>query len=373
MVCKLLKSIYGLKQSGRNWNILLHNFLLEKGFKQSPHDACLYTFVENPHIAIVLIWVDDILMAENSERCMKKIKHHLIVKFRMKDLGSVSCFLGIRFTQEEGKITMDQSKYLRNKLIKFKMDECKPRSTPCELGGYPAENEETYDNISLYREMVGSLIYATTCTRPDLSWVVSKLSQHLSNPTQVDLTMLKHVFRYIKGTVDNRLTFRKSSRPLMLHAYSDADWASTVSDRRSTTGYYFSLSTDGPAVSWKTRKQPTVALSSCESEYMALCETAKEAIYLSNVLKDFSSVLKPRVRKPVTIHVDNQGAIALGKNPVHHERSKHIDIRYHFTRECVANRTIKLTYVRSDDNTADLFTKAASRVKLSKFRKQLFG
>ena len=373
MVCKLNKSIYGLKQSGRNWNKLFHSFLVEKGFRQSLHDACLYTFTENLLIAIILIWVDDILMAANTDTSLNTIKKNFVRKFRMKDLGPISCFLGIRFTQEEGKITMDQTEYLRSKLKKFKMDACKPRSTPCELGGYPTEDEEPYENNPLYREMVGSLIYAATCTRPDLSWVVSKLSQRLSNPRQVDFVMLKHVFRYIQGSVENRLTFSKTSNPLKLCAYSDSDWASSKGDRRSTTGYYFGLTTQGPAVSWKTRKQATVALSSCEAEYMALCDTAKECIYLSNVFKGLMNIFKTQVHEPVIIHVDNQGAIALGKNPVHHERSKHIDIKYHFTRECVTNKKVELTYVPSGDNTADLFTKAASRVKLLKFQKSLFG
>ena len=373
MVCRLNKSLYGLKQSGRNWNKLLHNFLKDKGFEQSPHDACLYIFKTDPDITLVLIWVDDILMAASTDDNIIIIKNNLIKTFKMKDLGPISCFLGIRFTQEEGVITMDQAEYLRSKLLKFKMDACKPRSTPCEIGGYPSEDETLYENVTLYREMVGSLIYATTCTRPDLSWVVSKLSQRLSNPRNLDVVMLKHVFRYIQGTVDNCLTFKKDKNGLSWEAYSDSDWASSSSDRRSTTGYYFSLSKNGPAISWKSRKQATVALSTCEAEYMALCDTAKEAIYLSKVLRDFNLLNTQVVQKPVNIHVDNQGAIALGKNPVHHDRSKHIDIRYHFTRECVANNTITITHVESGENTADLFTKAATRPKLVKFRKPLFG
>ena len=267
---------------------------------------------------------------------------------------------------------MDQTDYLKEKLIKFQMDKCKPRTTPCELAGYTDENAAPFENITLYREMVGSLIYATTCTRPDLCWTVSKLSQHLSNPTETHFTMLKHVLRYIAGTVDYRLTFRKSQN-LKLIAYSDADWASSP-DRRSTTGYYFSLSPSGPALSWKTKKQPTVALSSCESEYMALCAAAKEAIFLQNVLDDIGKVVGMSCeRRPVTIFEDNQGALALAKNPVHHERSKHIDIRYHFTRECVLNKQIEITYVQSENNVADIMTKAATKLKLSKFHAALFG
>ena len=179
----------------------------------------------------------------------------------------------------------------------------------------------------MYKEMVGSLIYAMMCTQPDLSWVVTKLSQHLSNPTDVDCIMLKHVFRYIMGTLNYHLCFRKSVDGLKLNGFSDADWGTSV-DRRSTSGYYFSLNKDGPAISWKSKKQQTVALSSCESEYMALCAATQEAIYLSQLYNDLNIVEKSI--EPVVVNVDNQGTIALAKNPVHHNRSKHIDIKYHF-------------------------------------------
>ena len=314
------------------------------------------------------------MIAANSVKCLNKVKDCLKTKFQMKDLGPISCFLGIRFKQAEGMITMDQSQYLKNKLIKFKMDTCKPRSTPCELAGYnDSKSESQNENNSLYREMVGALIYAMTCTRPDLSFVVSKLSQHLSDPTEADFVMLKHVFRYVQGTADYCLKFKKSSNDIKLNGFSDADWGTSL-DRRSTSGFYFSLCVNGPALSWKTKKQSTVALSSCESEYMALCATTQEAIYLSNLLHDFNSVVhKSAERKSVIINVDNQGAIALAKNPVHHNRSKHIDIKYHFIRENVVNNNVSLIYVPSENNIADLMTKPASKVKLCKFRNSLFG
>ena len=249
------------------------------------------------------------------------------------------------------------------------MDSCKPRSTPCELAGYDVESEARKENSPIYREMVGTLIYAMTCTRPDLSWVVSKLSQHLANPSDTDFVMLKHVFRYILGTLDYRLTYKKSSNGLLLNGFCDADWGTSL-DRKSMSGYCFFLNKDGSAISWKTKKQATVALSSCESEYMALCLATQEAVYLSSLVNDMSLSQKT---EPVVINVDNQGAIALAKNPVHHNRSKHIDIKYHFIRENVANNKIELQYVPSADNIADVMTKPVAKVKLSKFRKLLFG
>ena len=285
----------------------------------------------------------------------------------MKDLGPISWFLGIKFIQEKGLITMSQSEYLKNKLEKFGMSTSKPRSTPCETSGYTVVQDNA--DTSLYREMVGSLIYAMTCTRPDLSWVVTKLSQHLENPTNVDSVMLKHVFRYLIGTLDYKLSFTKSHNVLKLISFSDADWGSS-DDRKSTSGYYFKLNEHGPAISWKSKRQKTVALSSCESEYMALTAATQEALYLSQLLKD---LLIENSIEPVKINADNQGAIVLAKNPVHHSRSKHIDIKYHFIRENVLNKKIDIVYVPSEHNVADMMTKPFSKIKLRKFKDVLFG
>ena len=373
LVCKLNKSLYGLKQSGRNWNRLFNSFLQSKGFTQSKHDPCVYVFHNNADIAILLIWVDDMILAVSSKKFLNAIKNWLKSRFRMKDLGEISCFLGIHFKQENGCITMSQKQYLKDKLIKYNLDNSKPRSTPCELAGYEkagsiAEDEGGVDN-TLYREMVGSLLYATTCTRPDLGWAVSKLSQHLSNPTHADLVMMKHVFRYVLGTLDNCLSFRKTNDGLKLHGYSDSDWASSL-DRKSTSGYVFSLAENGPAIMWKSKKQPTVALSSCEAEYIALCSATQEAVYLSNL---FNSLGVMSSNTPIPIYVDNQGTMDLAKNPVSHQRSKHIDIKYHYVRECVNGNKVELFYVPSEDNVSDILTKAVPKAKITKFKSSLFG
>ena len=368
VVCKLNKSIYGLKQSGRNWNILLHQFFIDNKLVQSANDPCVYSYRVNSDLAFLLTWVDDIIIAAISTGCMKKIKNMLKERFCMSDLGPISWFLGIEFVQMEGVITMSQSKYLLSKLQKYGLDKSNPRTTPCELGGYENMSNDPIDRDLNYRELVGSLIYAMTCTRPDLAWSVTKLSQHLADPTKADLTMVKHVFRYIRGTYDNKLTFRKTD-DLKLVGYTDADWASSKDNRRSTSGYYFALNDSGPALAWKSKKQPTVALSSCESEYVALCAGMQEAIYLKRLLEELLQISFG----PTTIHVDNQGAIDLAKNPTQHDRSKHIDIKYHFCRECVASRKVEVVHVSSEDNVADVMTKAASKGKLAKFRNMLSG
>ena len=371
LVWKLNKSLYGLKQSGRNWNSLLHTLFEENGLTQSKVDACLYYQMNNEKVIFVVVWVDDIIVAANSEKYLNETKELLKQSFKMKDLGQISWFLGIQFKQTNNGIEMSQSHYLRTILERFGMDQCKPRSTPCELklSAYTDEiDDDCPEDERTYREIVGSLVYAMTCTRPDLSWVVTKLSQHLSRPCKADWIMLKHVLRYIKGSIDFKLQYSKSLNGLRLFGYSDADWGSSE-DRRSTSGYYFSLNENGPAVSWKSKKQPTVALSSCEAEYMALTLCTQETMFLSMLAKDFDL----RSDKPITIFGDNQGSIALVKNPINHNKSKHIDIKYHFIRDAYNDKIIDVVYTPTETNIADLMTKPMTKVKLQNFQTLLFG
>ena len=272
LVWKLKKSLYGLKQSGKNWNECIHNFFIHSGFVRSDADPCLYHRTDDAGFVLLVVWVDDIVLSGTSLECLNVVKQLLKDRFKMKDLGSIKSFLGIKFLQTEGGIAMDQSVYLTNILEKFDMSNAKPRSTPCELNPSASNPSQSIENQTprRYREIVGSLIYAMTCTRPDICWVVTKLSQHLDNPDDADWVMIKHVLRYVKGTLNHKLLYTKSKSDLCLVGASDSDWGSSVDDRRSTTGYVFMLNPAGPPISWKSKKQPTVALSSCEAEYMAL-------------------------------------------------------------------------------------------------------
>ena len=369
LVWKLNRSLYGLKQSGRNWNHMLHTFLTSKGFSQLASDPCVYTRQRNGKTTIVLIWVDDLIIASDSTSSLNEVKEDLSSKFKMKDLGKLAWFLGINFSFSGNTITMDQTKYIEKILNRFQMEGCKPRPTPSELGvnKLTAESSEELADKKLYQEIVGSLIYVMTSTRPDLSFIVTKLSQYMSNPTNTHLSMAKHVLRYLKGTIENKLTFKKSKDGLKLFGYCDADWGSSA-DRKSITGYVFKLSESGPAISWKSRKQPTVALSTCEAEYMALASAIQEAKFLRQLLGELLNIF---ALDPTTIHCDNQSAIFLAKNPVQHQRSKHIDIRYHFIRSEIQSGTIDLRYIPSEENLSDLFTKPATKLKVSKFIKAL--
>ena len=333
-VWKLNKSLYGLKQSGRNWNKLFHQYLTEMSFRQSNADPCVFSKTMRSDIIILLEWVDDIIIISSSNELLKSLKSKLSSRFNMKNLGELSSFLGIDFIITDDCITMPQSRYLSNILQKFVFDQCKPRSIPCESNPNAyltnPEPESNESDTTIYRKMVGSHIYAMSCTRPDLTYCVTRLAQHLSKPDSSEWIMLKHVFRYIKHTIEYKLTFHKSTNELRISAYNDADWASSKEDRRSITGYYISLNEEGPPISWKSKKQASVALSTCEAEYMALSITCQESIFIRQLLTD----IMPKNYEPTIIRSDNQGAIALIKNPMNRSRSKHIDIRYHFIRDC---------------------------------------
>ena len=367
LVCRLNRSLYGLKQSGRNWNTLLHTFFIDHGFTQSQVDTCVYCKSVDGQMLVVLVWVDDIIVAASNDLLLCEIKNLLKSTFKMKDFGQISWFLGIQFIHENGCIKMNQTQYLVNLLKKYNMDQCKPRATPCELK--LNFNSQAASEFSVkYRELVGSLIYAMTCTRPDLCWIVTVLSQHLANPTEEHCVALKHVLRYLKGTLHYELCFRKSYDGLQLTGFSDASWGS-CDDRKSVTGYCFHLNKHGPLISWKSKKQPTVALSTCEAEYMALTACVQEALFLCQLMRDIDAKCQ---YKPVVFE-DNQGAIALVENPVHHQRSKHIDIKYHFIRNECSQGNITVAYMPTSDMVADTLTKPASKHKLNQFHDVMFG
>ena len=363
-VCKLNKVLYGLKQSGTMWNNLLHSFLLSIDFKQLFSDYCVYIYNENNDHVIIIIWVDDIVIAANSYKSLNYIKSCLSNKFKMKDMGVLQWFLGIEFIIESNCIKMNQRNYANKILEKFKMSECKPKSIPCDLSMNKLTQKDStlLQDVTLYRAMVGSLIYIMTGTRPDLCYVVNKLSQNMSNPTVAHFNIAKHALRFLKFTVDYELIFTKSKEPLKIIGFCDSDWGGSES-RNSISGFSFMLSEGGPLVSWNSRKQRIVALSSCEAEYVAITHAVQEAKFIRQLLADIQGGDKI----PITLHVDNKSAIDLANNPVHHQRSKHIDIKYHYIRSEVASGIVNLVYVPSESNIADIFTKPASANKLNNF------
>ncbi|XP_046848062.1 secreted RxLR effector protein 161-like [Xenia sp. Carnegie-2017] len=207
-----------------------------------------------------------------------------------------------------------------------------------------------------------------TCTRPDICWTITVLSQYLAKPLKEHWVAAKNVLRYLKGSLDYEICYRMGCQNLKLIGYSDADWASCAVDRRSVSGYCFSLSKEGPLISWKSKKQQTIALSSCESEYVALSLAVQEALHLVQLLAKLIEL-----EDPVEIYEDNQGTIALSKDPVSRQRTKHIDVKYHFIRSNINAGNVVVNYCPTDDMVADIFTKPVTRNKLMNFKEFIFG
>ena len=283
----------------------------------------------------------------------------------MKDFGSLSYFLGIQFEVTKSEIKMHQSNYALKILEKFQMLDCNPKYVPCDLNVSNIDFDGTSDELAdtrLYREIVGSLVYLMTCTRPDLCYVVTVLSQHLAAPKVSHFNLAKYVLRYLRGSVSHGLSFSKG--PLNIVGFTDASWAST-GDRRSISGYCYSIGTQSSLVSWKSKKQPIVALSSCEAEYISITYAMQEGTFLLQLLSEMGY---DREIANVKLMVDNKGAMDLAKNPVHHQRTKHIHTRYHYIRSKVLDGSFDLCYVPSKQNVADIFTKPCTKFALREFK-----
>ena len=318
LVCRLKKSIYGLKQSSRCWNSALDSHLQSMGFSQSQSDPCLYT-TGGEHASYIGVYVDDMILAGKNEAELKSVKDELSSKFDIKDLGKLSYFLGMSIVcnQEEKKTWMGQPAYTEKLLTKMGMSDCRPVTTPMESGNHlvkASEDDEPVDQQS-YQSLIGSLMYLATCTRPDIAFAVGTLARFSSKPDAVHWKGAKRVLRYLRGTTNFGIVFRGDDLGGPI-AYSDADWAGDVGDRKSTSGYVFSIA--GGSVSWRSRKQDTVALSTAEAEYVALSSAAQECVWMRRLSAELGNPL----RAPTIVKEDNQSCIAMAKNPQYHGRGK---------------------------------------------------
>ena len=372
LYCKLKKSLYGLKQSGRLWNHTLNEFLEEIGLERSKVDHCLYTknSDNNEHVRLI-VFVDDVVLAGDNESVMC-IKEKLEQRFKMKDLGDLSWFLGIEFVRDENTLKINQRQYIERLLSKYGMENSKAAPTPCiERPDFEqdSEIEQDIDNET-YRSVIGSLMYAALCTRPDIQWVVSQLSRFLNETVTVARWIaVKRILRYLRGTVDYGLVYRKSE--LKLKGYCDADWAGSE-NRKSTSGICLSLNDDSDSslVTWRSQRQSVVALSTCEAEYIALALGFQEGIFLKQLVSDLDYVKNPEELK-VTMFSDSQSAISLSENPVYHKRSKHIDIKYHFVRDNIG-KGFNLKYIGTKDMLADFLTKPVGKIILKRVCDMIF-
>ena len=365
--CRLKKALYGLKQSSRVWNMKLDASLQKLGLKQSEYDTCVYYKIDGKKVLIIAVYVDDLILMSNDDLSMSLIKKNLHNEFKMKELGQIKHCLGMRIIRSESKITIDQELYIKQVLEKFGMTNCKPVTTPMNASekiskedSPQSEEEKDYMKNVPYQEAIGSLMYLAQCTRPDIIYAVNKLSRYNTNPGPKHWSAVKHLMRYLCGTASNKLEYKKTNEESKVVGFVDSDWASESDDRKSTTGYMFVA--QGAAVSWSSKKQSTIALSSCEAEYMALSNAVQEALWWYGIKSQFGYT------EPLEIKCDNQSAIALAKNKGFNPRTKHIDIRHHFINETLNRGQIKVTYIPTTEQVADALTKPLDRIKIQKFR-----
>ena len=350
IVVRLLKTLYGLKQSGREWYKLFRSYLLGEGFIQSTQDPCVfYRRKEDGKITIVGVYVDDILTTGNDYLEFRKGMQE---KFKMEPGGLMEWYLGMRVQfHDNGDITMDQDQYLKEKVEEYKelLGE-KIASTPLPANYLQlVENDDgaIVGDYFPYREMIGSLMYAMVGTRPDLAFPLQYLCQYMQKPRLIHCELLKHLFRYCSRN-SYALTFKKDNE-LVLKGWADASYANNH-DGKSTSGYCFKIGNS--IVSWSAKKQNIVALSTTESETIGLTYAAQEAIWFKVLLEELG-----HPQSAVEIFEDNQACIKLAKNPQQHSRTKHIQVRYFFIRQHLEDGTIILTYCPTADQLADVFTK----------------
>lgn len=361
-VFKLAKALYGLKQAPRAWNSCLDQYLRSLGFVRCDHEYSVYTKKEKDEDLIIGVYVDDLIVTGSREDLIQAFKKDMKVKFEMSDLGLLSYYLGIEVNQSKDGISLKQEAYARSLLRKTRMLECNPTKSPMEHKlKLTRDGDGKLINPTEYRSLVGGLRYLTH-TRPDIAFAVGLVSRFMERPTEQHLQAVKGILRYVKGTMDHGLQYTKWEEGITITGYTDSDLANDINDRKSTGGMAYYV--NGNLVAWASQKQRVVALSSCEAEFIAATMAACQGIWLRRLLSEITKQQVPTI----ALFVDNQSALELMKNPVFHGRSKHIDIRYHFIRECVENGEITVHHVCSKEQKADILTKALAKTKHEEMR-----
>jgi hypothetical protein len=367
-VLRLHKALYGLRQAPRAWNQKLDTSLLGLGFSRCINEHGMYTRGQGGGRLIVGVYVDDLIITGGDAGAVAKFKLQMKNTFCMSDLGALSYYLGLEVTQGVAGITLRQGSYAAKILEKAGMTGCNPCATPIEVK-LKLLKEGTTPSVDAteYRNIIGSLRYLCN-SRPDLAFAVGYLSRFMEAPRQEHMAAVKRVLRYVAGTMHWGVHYHpgrnKEAAPTLL-GYSDSDLAGDINDRKSTSGLMFFLA-EGP-VAWQSAKQKVVALSSCEAEYIAAAGAACEGVWLARLLAELvgGKILAPKIK------VDNKSALALMKNPVHHDRSKHIDVKFNFIRECCDRGLIDVEFIGTELQLSDILTKALGRVRFQDLRQEI--
>ena len=372
LVLCLKKALYGLKQAPRRWYLLLHDYLLDIGFRRCAKEYCLYVIRNGARICYFCVYVDDILLASNATSWMQDIVEHLETKFKLELNGPLSFLLKIEIKRNVAKqiLTLSQRKYIEEMLDEFGLTDCNGKWIPAPTGQVlPIDmNSQVINDPSLsYRQLIGKLRYLVHATRPDIGHAVRHLSQFLDKYTATHWELAKHVLKYLKTTANFGLVYdgRDSGDRVEVVAYCDADFANDVNGRKSVSGHVLLLANG--TVSFGCAKQHCVAQSSTESEYVSAAEATKTVMWARDLLKE----MELEQDEPTVLFIDNQSAIAQANNPEDRRRSKHIGVRYHLVRDSVEQGVIQTEHARTDMQVADIFTKPLARTAFERHREAL--
>lgn len=357
-VCRLNKPIYGLRQASRQWNIKLDTALKSFGLKRCRNDPCIYFSLTTN--LIVAVYVDDFLIFYLHRDELLEIMKFMDESFKIKDLGSAKKCIGININQLKDAIEIDQCQYVEEILKRFNMDKCKPVRTPSDLNNkltlkWWNESNDLTGKVP-YQEAVGSLMYLALATRPDIAFAVGDVSRFNSKHCDGHWAAVKRIFRYLRGTANLKIRY-KFNDISDFHASSDADWGSDLDKRRSCSGSVVSMS--GAAIAWRSKRQPIVAQSSAESEYIALSYAVKEVMWLKQLARE----LNIGIDQQTVVFCDSKSAISLADEEAFRDRTKHIDIKFHYVRDMVKVGAITVQYVSTNIMTADSLTKAVTGEK----------
>ncbi|WVZ83182.1 LOW QUALITY PROTEIN: hypothetical protein U9M48_030353 [Paspalum notatum var. saurae] len=360
---KLHKALYGLKQAPRAWYECLKDFLLKNGFEIGKVDSTLFTRKVNNDLFVFQIYVDDIIFGSTNKVFCEEFSKIMTRRFEMSMMGELKFFLGFQIKQLKEGTFLCQAKYTQDILKKFGMENAKPSKTPMVVNGHKELNKEG-NNVDqkLYRSTIGSLLYLCA-SRPDIMLSVCMCARFQANPKECHLMAVKRILRYLVHTPNLGLWYPKGSTFDHI-GYSDADWTGNTADQKSTSGTRQFIGSS--LVSWSSKKQNSVALSTAEAEYIAAGACCAQLLWMRQTLSDFGCKFRR-----IPLLCDSKSAIQLANNPVQHSRTKHIDIRHHFLRDHEAKGHISITHVSTDDQLADIFTKPLDETRFCTLRSEL--
>ncbi|KAJ9554969.1 hypothetical protein OSB04_009583 [Centaurea solstitialis] len=354
-VCRLIKSLYGLKQAPKQWHERFDTTVTNFGFRHNGADRCIYSKCTSDYTVVICLYVDDMLIISTDLEGISETKKYLSSNFKMKDLGEVDTILGIKVKRTGSQISLSQSHYIEKILTKFQHLNIKEFNTPFDSCVKLGANSGRAVAQLEYASAIGSMMYAMHCTRPDIAFAVSKLSQHTINPGVEHWKAVSRVLGYLKRTSKLEMTYMSSSG--ILEGYSDASWIDQTSDSKSTSGWIFTLA--GGAISWASKRQTCIAHSTMEAEFIALAAAGKEAEWIRDLLSDIRLWDVPMPSIPM--YCDSEATLSKVYNAVYNGKSRHIGLRHNYVRQLFENGTIKVVFVKSSKNLADPLTKPLTR------------